>query len=132
MFHHLSTIPCRHKVFAFASGSIRYREKSMNESISQLLNAFIWRKPHMPLLILQLRGLVEGPLGESFKSYNNNSNISFMAPHLIRGWSSCKDIQICSFYLTHTHARTHARTHAHTHTNTHTTNTCINSDWLVE
>ena len=49
--------------------------------------------------------------------YNNNNRI-FMAPHLIRVWSTYKDTRIHSSHA-HTHKHTHAHTRAHTHTHTH-------------
>ena len=72
---------------------------------------------------------------------NNNDNILFMVPHLVRAQSAYKDIRIHSFIThththTHTHRRTraHTRTHIHTHAHTHTrtTDTCITGDGLVK
>ena len=34
--------------------------------------------------------------------YNNNNNMLFMVPHLIRVWNTYKDISIHSFHHTHT------------------------------
>ena len=48
---------------------------------------------------------------------HNNNNKLFMAPHLTRAWSACKDIKICT--RTHTHACMHARRHACMHACTH-------------
>ena len=38
-----------------------------------------------------------------------------MAPHLVRAWSTHKDIRICSFHHTHAHAHTRVHTLQYMH-----------------
>ena len=59
-----------------------------------------------------------------------------MAPHLVRAWSTYKDIGSFSSSHTHTHTHTHActhtcthNTHTYTHTHTHTYYKYMHSWW---
>ena len=46
----------------------------------------------------------------------SNSKRSFLAPHLVRAWSTYKDIRIYSFHHTHTCTHTLSLSLSHTHT----------------